>query len=147
MFRQNYSFVDEYRKEEMAEVKEKLQKLGKVAAQDKAIYERELKAKLHDLTDKQARAKQTASKLELKQQLKQANKARVEANKKPFYFKRSSVKQLLLANKLESFGSKDKIGQYMAQKHKLGEGKLQHMAQVLTDKKKRKLAQLSPPST
>ena len=140
LFKKSYAFVNEYRNEEVKELKDKLQKIQKIKGKEK--IEPILKAELLSLQSALKRDEMQQQKAEIKSQLRKENKERVLENKAPKYHKKSEINTIVLEKKLEVMDKKGKAEGYINRKRREAEGKKAGMIKSIQAKKIKKLNSL-----
>ncbi len=70
------------------------------------------------------------------------NKERIQANKNPFFYKKSAIAKMLMASKLDSLGSKEKLTKYMNKKKRAHEGRKMDSVKLMQTRKMQKLQRL-----
>ncbi|KAI0133044.1 DUF947-domain-containing protein [Hypoxylon sp. NC0597] len=108
--RKAYSFLDEYRDSEMAELRAAIKKTKDAAAKE------ELKRTLASMESKKQAQKQRDKERELLEEHRRQEKELVKQGKKPFYLKKSEQKKQLLVDRFA--GMKKQVDRVIERKRK-----------------------------
>eukprot|EP00831_Metopus_contortus_P039037 TRINITY_DN30613_c0_g1_i1.p3 TRINITY_DN30613_c0_g1~~TRINITY_DN30613_c0_g1_i1.p3 ORF type:complete len:103 (+),score=27.91 TRINITY_DN30613_c0_g1_i1:168-476(+) len=80
---------------------------------------------------------------ELKSEIRKMNKDRIVHNKQPFFYKKRTMREMLMVKEMDSMHDPNKLHQYMTKKKRAVDTKGLGIAQRLQDKKMRKSAKLA----
>ncbi|KAF1961547.1 DUF947-domain-containing protein [Byssothecium circinans] len=100
--KKRYAFLDEYKKSEMAELREAIKKTKNEADKEK------LKKKLTSMESQQKTQERKDKQQEVLREHKKKEKELVKQGKQPFYLKKSDQKQLALIDRFQNLKSKDR---------------------------------------
>ncbi|TLS25049.1 hypothetical protein PpBr36_07415 [Pyricularia pennisetigena] len=117
-FRRNYAFLDEYRDDEMAKLREIITRKKGVTPADRE----DAKLKLRKMEDEKRSQERKDREDELMREHKKKEKELVKQGKKPFFLKKSEQKKLLLMDKFAGM-SKSQVDKAIEKKRKKVAGK------------------------
>ncbi|KAI6354124.1 rRNA biogenesis protein rrp36 [Pyricularia grisea] len=117
-FRRNYAFLDQYRDEEMAKLREIISRKKGVTPADRE----DAKLKLRKMEDEKRSQERKDREYELMREHKKKEKELVKQGKKPFFLKKSEQKKLLLMDKFAGM-SKSQVDKAIEKKRKKVAGK------------------------
>ncbi|KAI6278708.1 rRNA biogenesis protein rrp36 [Pyricularia oryzae] len=117
-FRRNYAFLDEYRNDEMAKLREIIARKKGVTPADRE----DAKLKLRKMEDEKRSQERKDREHELMREHKKKEKELVKQGKKPFFLKKSEQKKLLLMDKYAGM-SKGQVDKAIEKKRKKVAGK------------------------
>lgn len=112
IFSKDYSFLDDYKEDEIKKLSGVLKKVKTVMKRD------EIKAELVKMKQQfseRKRGLQVASRLD---QIKSNERAKVKEGKQPFYLKKSAMKELALEEKFNELKKNGKLNKFMEKKRK-----------------------------
>ncbi|KAI9921450.1 hypothetical protein PsorP6_002557 [Peronosclerospora sorghi] len=112
LFKKSYAFLDEYKQQELQELKQQHKKTKSLARKDE--LKREIALKQQEITEKQKREKIQNALTKRKRE----ERAAVASGKGAFYLKRKDKKKLELQAKFQDLQETGRLSKFMARKRK-----------------------------